>query len=420
MCQISVNNLRDESLNKKLFLLMGSVGSTIHKDGWGFADGKGGSFRSGLSMYYTMDSGEILNREFKGGDGILLGHIRQASPQVPVLVKNTHPFTKKGISFVHNGKLTPKDEKNFVMEEELNEVDPKTHKPVIDEKTGKNKTVKIKRSDSLIFFEEFLKHYKDEAHFVDALKETMELFTGKFAMVFVINGSFYIVRGKTADLYISYLHDGTFDSKKNPGIGGWAINTSKEILDNSCILMSNLNLLEGGQALNFSLPSLLKEETIFKAEKDGLVELGEIKENSVPTQNYNYDNKWRSDTTNFTDKKGTGAIKYKDLFKMYKQIFDFMGSYSLSPHDIQNIFGAVYSASLLEATEAMLKHFCNVVLLELSKKTEKNIRRRLKKAVNGGYLFRYQYKDIEYPWMLNSKTEQIKFIEELEKKTVQV
>ncbi len=410
MCQISLCNLGEQALNKKLFLLMGHEGSPIHDDGWGLSNSSGEIWKCSLPMFSTSDSGEIL-KGFDTGKTPLLGHIRQASPKVPVMKQNSHPFKQKGISFVHNGKLSPKDEKNFVMEEEVVE---------IDSKTKEKKTVKVNRSDSLIFFEEFMKHYKGEDSFVKALQETMELFTGKFALVFVVNGKYYIARGRTADLYISYLMD---RSDKEEKVIGWAINTSKDVLDKSLLLLSNLQQLDGKKPLDFTIPKILEEETIYKADKNGLEVVGEIKENSAPATTYNYGqyNNWQKGNTGASNPtkpttETTTEID-KDTAKMFARIYDFLRGSSLSTQDLQFIFDKMYSASILEVTKPMLEHFIKVVIPRIDNKTNKDIRKRLRKILGGHYLMHYQYRDdMEYPWMFNPKSVQIEFVEQLEAK----
>lgn len=420
MCQISVCNLGDELLNKKLFLLMGSSGSTIHNDGWGYGTGSGELWKCSMAMYGTSDAGVALLQK-SSGKTPLLGHIRQASKKVPVNTKNAHPFSKKNIVFVHNGTLTPKDEKNFVMTEEVNEIDPKTSKVVKDE-NGAPKKISVSRSDSLIFFEEFLKHYKDEEHFVEALNETMNLFTGKFAFVFIINGNYYIVRGKTADLHIVYLYE-SYD--KDAKVVGWAINTSKQILDESSNLLSNLVQLDGKKPLPFSYPVILEEESVFIARNDGLEKIGEIKENkpaySAAATAPARQNRGAGDSNFYGSPTGTGTVittEIKERVALYKEIYEFMKNNSISIGEIQALFSKLYGASLLEVTKAMLMHFTKKAIPALNSKNGKEgkqLRKRLRKALSGSPVRTFQYsKDMEYPWMLNLITVQREFVSKIE------
>jgi hypothetical protein len=425
MCEISVVNLKDSLLNRKLFLLMGFLGSGIHKDGWGLGTGDGTSWKCSLAMQLTSDAGKVLAKYGKKSKGPFLGHIRQASTKIPVTIENSHPFTMEDIVFVHNGKLTPKVEKNFEMEVEVPDLD-KDSKEQVD-KDGNRKMKKIPRSDSLVFFEKFVEYFttyerkdkeSDDEFFVRVLNSTMELFTGKFAFVFIINGKFYVVRGKTADLHISYLLD---SGKKDANTIGWAVNTSKIRLDDSLLLLSNLQQLDGQPPLHFTYPTILKEETIFRADSLELEPIGEIKENTSYTQAY----KTRAETSagNFshyggaiTQKTG-GARGMTEIDKLYKEVYEFQRSYSLSLSDMQNIFDACYYASLLEATESLLKNFCREILPKMRKKTTKEIRKRVKHATSGLHVASYHYdKEFKYPWFLNSPEMQLKFVEKLEQK----
>ena len=203
MCQITVSNLGDDFLNREAFLILGAEGSTVHGDGWGYCFSNGETLKTYLPMYCTTNIGEILGDKKTRSAPPLLGHIRQASPKVPVCTANAHPFAIDNVYFVHNGKLTPKDEDKFSIEYEVEETDAKD---------GKKKKVKYNRSDSLIFFEHFMETWKgaqntynsEEEKFVWVLNKAMEAFYGRFAMVFLIHDKCYIVRGKTAELNIAY------------------------------------------------------------------------------------------------------------------------------------------------------------------------------------------------------------------------
>ena len=427
MCQITVSNLHNETLNKRLFLIMGSLGSIIHKDGWGFSDLNGNAWKCSLPMHYTTDAGKYLCEKFtKTKSTALLGHIRQASPKVPIIRENSHPFVLEGITFVHNGKLIPRYGTKFIDEKEVPDLDI-NNKKIIDPKTQKIKTKTVSISDSLIFFEEFTRIWKTQTDknqdvcFVNSVKEAMKSFTGTFAMSFVINKVLYIVRGRTKNLYISYLQNTVDNSSK---VLGWAINTDKENLENSTILLSNLNQTDGKSALVFTFPELLKEETIFKANDFGLDEIGEISEGFAATPSSTKSSGYfpkGADEVDFTEKgtygKTTGAHSTEEN-KLYQDLYNFMVAYSLTENDVSNLFIAYYDASLLEVEVEILKQFCRQVVPKIAKKTEKDIRRALKKVLYGFPLLSFQYPDgFKYPWFLNSKKQQQDFVDKLRKES---
>lgn len=416
MCEISVVNL-GEYLNKKLFLLMGTMGSFEHKDGWGFADKNGELWKCAIPMHFTSNSGEVLRTRLPESDGITLGHIRRASPEVPVVQKNSHPFSKEDITFVHNGKLSPKDDVGFILEEEVLDLDKDGKEQF--EKDGSKKMKKVKRSDSLIFFEKFAENWKadvlpgndiDES-FVSVLKKTMGLFYGKFAMVFIIQGRFYVVRGKTANLYISYLR-----ATENPDsdILGWAINTNDITLRESLTLLSNLRQLDGEEKLYFSYPTPLKQECIFLAEETGLKELGTILEGTAPVKTYGYDYSKTSTAANTAKKYNTKSDRF-DVLK--QEVFEFLKAYSLHPNDLSVIFMLGYGLPLHRISEGVLEHFVSEVIPLLSNATNKKTRKAIKAALLDNPVRFFRYKDgINYPWMLNPKADQIEFVKSLQGK----
>jgi predicted glutamine amidotransferase len=415
MCQITVSNLGDSSLNKKAFLILGSLGSTVHGDGWGFSDSEGHSWKCPLAMHWTSDAGSVIRKHVIKNNKPLLGHIRRASPQIPVSTDNSHPFKIGEIVFVHNGKLTPKKESDFVMEIEVEKMDKDGNKEL--NKDGSTKMEKIKRSDSLIFFEKFVEIYhtedmsklEQEKRFVDSLNKTMELFYGKFAMVFVISDKTYIVRGKSADLHISWrLAEHGKDSEKI----GWIINTDKATLNQSTLLLSNVEQLEGRKELIFLSAEMLKAETMFVAENAGLRELGEIKENSSPVAYSKSESTGLGYSSNYYNGK-----KDEDFDKYKEEIFNFMMGMSLSPEDIQNILFAYHNVSILEVTKPILKQFIQEVIPSLYKRTDKDIRRDLKKVLGGFPVRMYRYSNgMAYPWFLNPISVQREFVKKLSEK----
>lgn len=414
MCQITVSNLHSALLNRKFYLLAGSIGSTVHDDGWGFVESSKKIVKWGLALYYTTNSGQVLAQNLKS-TGVFVGHVRQASPQVPVCDDNSHPFLLEGISFVHNGKLTPKEPEKFVLEE-----DGETWNATKKEfEPGK-----VKRSDSLVFFEEFIKDWQAIAsenlsqndRFVKALNTTMEKFYGKFAMVFVINGSTYIVRGRTADLHVSYLLEN--DVKENPAQIGWVVNTDKKLTEVASLLLSNLEQLDGRPPLRFSIPASLAEETIYLAEPSQLITLGKVKENIAPVTTY-YSSGRVAGAGNFTGttsgktQNTTGNSDTKTRLEILTEmVFKFITDYSLSLGDLQNLFYITYEIGIPEVTEPILEHFCEEIIPLLRNQTSKAIRKQVKKKTAGFVpMFKYT-QDVQYPWLMNPRNLQLKVVED--------
>lgn len=415
MCEITVVNAGSDRLNKLLFLLMGTLGSSEHKDGWGFGTSDGESWKCPLPMRFTSNAGDILRSKLPVNDGLTLGHIRKASSNIPVVTENAHPFTMEEIVFVHNGSLTPKVEKDFVLEVEVPDLD-KDGAEILD-KDGVVKTKKVKKSDSLVFFEEFVKNWtatilpgdKLDEVFVSVLKKTMDSFYGKFAFVFIIQGTFFVVRGKTANLFLSHFRSGV---ELDSPVTGWAINTSAESLNSAQILASNILQLQGEERFYYTNPDLLKEETIFKAGKLGLEELAEIKENSAPPKVYPVQNAWEP------AKSGKTYGKDSRLVNLTKEVYEFMVEYSLRPTDIQYIFWLAYGISLDKSNIDVLEHFTKKVITLIHNSTNKKNKKALREALYELPVHLYRYRDLgmEYPWMLNPKDVQAKLIKSVREK----
>ena len=410
MCQLIYCNLHDEILNQRLSLILAVSGAEKEKHGWGTLSGRTGKFiKTGIPANYLINSGELLAKQKDD----IFSHIRSASFSVPVCDKNAHPFIVGKISQFHNGTLTPKDEKGHVMKEFMEET---------DDKTGVVSKKEVKRSDSLIFLERLSVIYTEKkANFIEAIQATMLEFTGKFAFMYFIKDAKkvqkYIIRGKSADLYISYLKE---NKTKEAKTIGYAIDTNKDVLDIGLILLSNLQQLDGKKPLYFTAPEEIKKETIFIPEEFGLVEVGELKENTaVTTAVYPYSRNqgyWGEDGQNFTDKgngaKGTPNFTPNGVEKYVESIYSFMSEYAVSLKEIQIMFFRLYGLSLLEAEEVVLKHFCNKVIATLRKDATKQLRKRVK-ALSGGKFPVYLYSKFVFPWMLEPKNLQESIVEAL-------
>lgn len=413
MCQITVANLNSEVLNKELATIMMSLGSTVHGDGWGIMGNDGVLTKCQYPAYLTSNLGFFVKSK-KTSSKPLVGHIRRASIGVPVSEKNAHPFSGKDIQFVHNGSLVPKEPKNFVLKE-LGRVSRYNAATKLTE----IKTEDVNISDSLIFFKEFLKEVPDRVTmtdnlFVEAVISTVDKFYGKFAFVFYFNKtkSTYVVRGKTAKLYITYLMS---SREKDAEVLGYVINTSDDILRMGTSLLSSLNQLKLRGELYFSNIVEVKAETIFKVEKTRFLEIGEVKETAEPTT--------------FAAWNGTRTISYtakteeeKLLEKSTKEIHEFMETYMITLKEIQYMFLALYGISLLEVTAKEAEHFYTKVIPAmkklLEKKEGKKIRKSLKKA-SAGFIGTFVYlRDKDrylFPWMLNTQTDIHRLISEMEK-----
>lgn len=415
MCQLSYVKLPTDALSRRLLLLMSATGASVHKHGWGAMETKNEKskyIKCSIPANCTTNYGNVISKL----SGPLIGHIRLASAQVPVTDENAHPFVAKGIMQVHNGTLVPKDDKKHV-----------THKDVESEpdpSTGLVTLTKVKRSDSEVFFEYFMKMYEQhKTDFVKAVQEAMKEFTGKFALMYHVEStaSTYIIRGKTADLYITYLKE---SSDEKAPVMGYAVNTSKDVLENCCLLLSNLEQLDGRHELLFSEPALLAEETIFLAKEFGLEKVGEIKENTSVYSSYSRGviDTWEgyNDDDNLLGIQPVAKntpINYAadNAIKYAAEIYKFMEDFSMSPKDMSRLYYQIFNASLLETDDGTMKFFTTKLMDKLRSRTTKIIRKRLK-AATGGKLPSDVYITYEFPWMLNSKDKQVELVNLLERR----
>lgn len=78
-----------------------------HCDGWGIATSNDFSTTLYKEPVAATKSGSFKEQIAKHKSKSALLHLRWATTGMPVSEVNTHPFTYKDISFIHNGSLTP-------------------------------------------------------------------------------------------------------------------------------------------------------------------------------------------------------------------------------------------------------------------------------------------------------------------------
>lgn len=418
MCQLSYIHTKDNELNRLLFLLLGSFGSQVHHDGWGIVNNKGDAWKCDLPMGLTWNAGDILKDKVHADYSPLMGHIRLASPQVPVITDNAHPFRSRNnkLLFMHNGTLKPKIEKDFTLTYDVEEESDKGVKTI----------KKVKISDSLIFFDKFQEIFTEDKSFEDALRETMDLFYGKFALMFYNMDTkiFHIIRGKTADLHITYLLESPEDTSP---IIGYAINTSKDLLEMTTTLLSNICQLQTGKQLYFTKVVLLDAETIYEAGDIDLIKVGEIKENYAPATLFASGATFRGQTnTSFwrgddwgDETEETKKVEKKTSEARYAQvILEFMEDFCLHFKEIQYMLLKGYGISTLESKETIIKQFCEIVIPRYRSLVPKDIRKQMKTLIGIGTFPSIHYTNpdlnLEFPWMINPPETILKLIKYLQ------
>lgn len=399
MCEISYVNLHFPELNRLMVYLLTGIGSTKHDDGTGIICSTNKIWKTKLQANIIVNYGDCLYTNIED-DKPIPAHIRKATWGIEITDENAHPFTSENYILMHNGTLELKEEK------------------------AKNKDTK-KDSDSLTFLnylEEARKEKVDSA-FKDIFKHTMNHFTGKFA--FVIRdkrgNTDYIIRGKTANLYISEMK--IKDQKK---IIGYIVNTNNITMKEAFHHYTNLSALIYGVDYEFSDPKLLEQESMFTALPFGIKKIADTKEEIPITKTNNSGwNNWMGKGHNGLQKVSQvikpiikSALGNNDSVKIIEnasKIYGFLDVHCLSFLDFQIIVSVVGGVSLLEINEQDIDFFIDYMIPKLS--CNKKIREEVKATLNGNTFPSHLYKDfhLEYPWMLNDNTKIVEALNSLKK-----
>lgn len=377
MCQLTYSNLHDPYLNGLMIYLLSMIGSERHDDGCGIIMSDNSIWKTKHAAKNIKNMGSLLF-EFITNDNAVPFHIRSATWGIEVTDENAHPFDGKHFILMHNGTLIPKN--------------------------GEEPKDKKKDSDSLNFLNS-LDASKDKSgddSFENIFNNTMKEFSGKFA--FIIRNkdtkTDYIIRGKTAELWISYLSLG----EKRVG---YVVNTSDITMKEAFRHFRNFSGLISGVEYNISDPKLLEQETIFIGEKDDIRSVGKTTETSpikaIEVVEKGYTKTKRKTSLMSSDNYGNSS----DIFKVALRIYKYLDEHSLSLLDFQMILYIISGISILEVTMEDLNMFIEYLIPKIS--SENSIKKFVNKSVNNQYFPNEVIKkcNLEYPWPLN-KPEVIK------------
>ncbi len=83
--------------------------SAHHRDGWGFAwyRPEDGQLEVAKAPEQAQASAAFAQTAGRIRTDMLIGHLRWATPGMPLCAENTHPFASGSIAFAHNGGLSP-------------------------------------------------------------------------------------------------------------------------------------------------------------------------------------------------------------------------------------------------------------------------------------------------------------------------
>lgn len=384
MCQLTYSNLGNAYLNSLMIYTLGKNGSKRHDDGTGFICPNNTIWKSEVAAENILNLGEIITKRIIGTEPIPF-HIRSATYGIEVNKENSHPFDGKHFILMHNGTLLPRN--------------------------GEETKDKKHDSDSLKFLNSLdeCKDINPQGTFEEIFNAAMANFAGKFA--FIIReketNNDYIVRGRTAELWISELF---FDGVKK----GYVINTSKDTMKESFKEFVNIWDLFFSETCKFTEPSLLEQESIFLAKETEVNKIGETLEvepkekkeivvGSRGRSYYDRNNYWGDSYDNEDN---------KDILEKAKKIHDFLSDHSMGLIDFQLMIMISGGISILELTEEDLNMFIDYLIPKIS--ANKKVKAEVKSILNGLYFPEevYEKYKLEYPWTVNDGEVVIKALKE--------
>ena len=86
----------------------------LHKDGWGFS-----SDSEFVKEVLPARKSETFQSVISQEERAALLHFRWASPGLAIEQNNSHPFHRDGVSFIHNGSITPGSTIDFMIDTQL-------------------------------------------------------------------------------------------------------------------------------------------------------------------------------------------------------------------------------------------------------------------------------------------------------------
>jgi predicted glutamine amidotransferase len=360
MCQLIFVNLNNPVLNRvatTLLLLYDS--KTMHKDGWGI---------SGTGLYKEMQ--EPDNQDALGtivcnyaDHNPVMAHVRQASYMFKTVkkVEHNHPFEFNNIIGAHNGTLESKVDLTKKYPDSI---------------------------DSMQFFGELDEYLTNHSvSMTTALNKTMDKFRGKFAFLIKDkrDNSYYVVRGRTADLHVVSVFMGE-------EFIGFIVNTELAGL-NSCIAELKLIANTLGYAdIKFGKVEECDKETVYKLKDNKLANVGTIKEEDRPV------------AVTVTESYYEKQRKSYYLYTKIETIGDFLTESGMSVVTLDELFDIWYGTPITGMTIVMLEDFIkNVIPILKGRINGKKFHlwKELIKIENSPYS---TYK-LQFPWFMNEKNE---------------
>lgn len=400
MCQLSLIHTKDVNFNFQ-WTITQSLINTIrtNKDGTGVYSGS--LVKTELSPHKIINLPEFIGGAMSENPTIL--HVRLATlfnNKTVVNDKNSHPFESSDLILAHNGSLEPEDDQL-----------KKSYPDMID---------------SEIFLSVLQEEY-EKYPIQTAIVNSMNKFRGKFAFLIYSKreNNYYIVRGRTATLFYSFIYNKGEDFLKTGEPIGIAVNTNKDDLVSGLILSTNTNKINNSWT-TFGDPTAIEMETVNILNEFNLKEIGKVKERhkivktAAGKAGRSYGN-WDQNYGHYNyDYNETLRQSFTLLNPQYgariREIHDFMEKTDLGTVEIDELFSILYGIPILGISGLELTHFCEQVIPYLETKWSKkknNIWRRI------GYPGIYNYLEnekIAFPYFFNTPSDLKRIKNEIDKR----
>jgi len=394
MCQLTFATFKNPTYTRMystMSIIMNTY--TLHHDGWGIFAGTE-IFKTAMNAQNTSDIGEIVLR-YHDKTFPIMSHVRDSSWGAKVCKENSHPFETENFILMHNGTLVVK--KAFANE--------------VEEIKKKNKA-SADIIDSEIFVMYLEEKYKEstivnkDKRFIAAISLSMKAFGGKFAFLIYCksSGTYYIIRGRTADLYAV-----TFS--KESALCGLVVNTERTCLEKTIHVFESIT-----QATDIKLVSSeiseLEKEAIYKYRANSLIKIGDLKEEEKETIPFVREYPTKSVITYYNGATTECVIENS----LFTKLFNFMDLHYLSVEDMDKLFYFTMGNGILLTDKQDLEEFLNKVVHRLSVKKDFKkdlIKILVEKRLASIPIKFYEKNNFQFPYMMiTERSEQMRFIKE--------
>jgi len=382
MCELILVSTGNEKMNKRLAFLLAWEDSESNKDGFGFYNPKDDKiWKTELAARNILNVGEAMSH-MSIGTRPLMAHVRASSTYTFGAYKKTntpefaHPFMSEKYVLCHNGTLEFREE-------------------------AKNTEYKGKDMiDSQAFLEVLTENPKP---FLEAIKETVDKFYGKFAFLIVDrkDKTQYIVRGKSATLHKApIMLDGVEI--------GYVVNTVATDLHNAFRIYKNLYEVDGGK-IELGTVEILPEDTVYVATSKFVKKVGTVTEVARPvaTAANGYHGRYYPYGA-WEDDYSCENITPINLTKMDKAVADavkFLLENNLTIGELDDLCMEIFCEPLLALDEEMIRFLTEKILPDIARQNYQKMKNRWKELLSReGKSRRLTIVDnrLQFPYLLSS------------------